>query len=104
MPAHLYIYHHKPFLLSEPVVLFVVILFLVLFWLIIFLKIFLLGILVFIIILPFIIFFFFIILPCSIFVFFIIGERAKRARHSQVCSIENHDIYIIVRTYVTFAL
>ena len=34
----------------------------------------------------------------------IIGERAKRARHSQVCSIENHDIYIIVRTYVTFAL
>ena len=34
----------------------------------------------------------------------IIGERAKRARHSQVCSIENRDIYIIVRTYVTFAL
>ena len=34
----------------------------------------------------------------------IIGERAKRARHSQVCSIENQDIYIIVRTYVTFAL
>ena len=30
----------------------------------------------------------------------IIGERAKRARHSQVCSIENCDIYIIVRTYV----
>ena len=25
----------------------------------------------------------------------IIGERAKRARHSQVCSIENWDIYII---------
>ena len=36
--------------------------------------------------------------------FRIVGERAKRARHSQVCSIENHDIYIIVRTYVTFAL
>ena len=28
----------------------------------------------------------------------------QRARHSQVRSIENHDIYIIVRTYVTFAL
>ena len=36
---------------------------------------------------------------------FLVGERAKRARHSQVCSIENCDIYnIIVRTYVTFAL
>ena len=35
---------------------------------------------------------------------YVFGERAKRARHSQVCSIENHDIYIIVRTYVTFAL
>ena len=36
----------------------------------------------------------------------LIGERAKRARHSQVCSIENRDIYIyiIVRTYVTLAL
>ena len=34
----------------------------------------------------------------------VIGERAKRARHSQVCSIENQDIYIIVRTYVTFAV
>ena len=34
----------------------------------------------------------------------IIGERA---RHSQVCSIKNRDIYIaiyIVRTYVTFAI
>ena len=31
---------------------------------------------------------------------FLVGERAKRARHSQVCSIENCDIYIIVRTYV----
>ena len=31
---------------------------------------------------------------------YVIGERAKRARHSQVCSIENCDIYIIVRTYV----
>ena len=40
----------------------------------------------------------------TIFLVMIIGERAKRARHSQVCSIENHDIYIIVRTYVTFAL
>ena len=29
-------------------------------------------------------------------IFVVIGERAKRARHSQVCSIENH-IYIIVR-------
>ena len=33
---------------------------------------------------------------------FLIGERAKRARHSQVCSIENrgyiyYNIYIIVR-------
>ena len=36
--------------------------------------------------------------------YFLIGERAKRARHSQVCSIENRDIYIIVRTYVTLAL
>ena len=35
---------------------------------------------------------------------YIVGERAKRARHSQVCSSENRDIYIIVRTYVTFAL
>ena len=35
---------------------------------------------------------------------FLVGERAKRARHSQVCSIENRDIYIIVRKYVTFAL
>ena len=38
----------------------------------------------------------------------VIGERAKRARHSQVCSIENRDIYIyiciIVRTYVILAL
>ena len=25
----------------------------------------------------------------------VIGERAKRARHSQVCSIENHDIYAV---------
>ena len=25
-----------------------------------------------------------------------IGERAKRARHSQVCSIKNRDIYICV--------
>ena len=24
-----------------------------------------------------------------------IGERVKRARHSQVCSIKNHDIYVI---------
>ena len=40
----------------------------------------------------------------TIFLVIIIGERAKRARHSQVCSIENRDIYIIVRTYVTFAL
>ena len=31
---------------------------------------------------------------------FLVGERA---RHSHVCSIENSDIYIIVRTYVTFA-
>ena len=37
-------------------------------------------------------------------VYFIVGERAKRARHSQVCSIENRYIYIIVRTYVTLAL
>ena len=29
---------------------------------------------------------------------YIVGERAKRARHSQVCSIENRGyIYIIVR-------
>ena len=36
---------------------------------------------------------------------FLVGERAKRARHSQVCSIENRDIcIIIVRTYVTFTL
>ena len=26
--------------------------------------------------------------------FIIIGERAKQASHSHVCSIENHDIYI----------
>ena len=69
MPAHLYIYHHKPFLLSEPGSTFCCnIVFGSFFLLIIFLKIFVLGILVFIIILPF----FFIILPCSIFVFFII--------------------------------
>ena len=28
---------------------------------------------------------------------FLVGERAKRARHSQVCSIENRILYIIVR-------
>ena len=36
----------------------------------------------------------------TIFLVIIIGERAKRARHSQVCSIENRGyiiIYIIVR-------
>ena len=27
---------------------------------------------------------------------FLVGERAKRARHSQVCSIENRDICIIL--------
>ena len=31
---------------------------------------------------------------------YIIGERAERARHSQVCSIENH-IYIYTRIMVT---
>ena len=30
---------------------------------------------------------------------YIIGERAKRARHSQVCSIENR-VYIITRKMV----
>ena len=30
----------------------------------------------------------------------LIGERAKRARHSQVCSIENRDICIYYSTYV----
>ena len=34
----------------------------------------------------------------------LIGERAKRVSHSQVCSIENCDICVIVRTYVTFSL
>ena len=34
----------------------------------------------------------------------VIGERAKRARHSQVGSIENRDIYMCHSTYVTFAL
>ena len=34
----------------------------------------------------------------------LIGERAKRARHSQVCSIENHDICLYYSMYVTFAL
>ena len=48
VPAHLYINHHKPFLLSEPGSTFCCI-----FLLIIFLKIFVLGILVFIIILPY---------------------------------------------------
>ena len=28
---------------------------------------------------------------------FLVGERAKRARHSQVCSIENHIYIIMVR-------
>ena len=32
----------------------------------------------------------------------IIGERAKLVKHSQVCSIENRDIYVCV--IVTFAL
>ena len=27
---------------------------------------------------------------------FLVGERAKRARHSQVCSIENRILYIIL--------
>ena len=34
-----------------------------------------------------------------------VGERVKRARHSQVCSIENRDIYIyIVHMFVFFPL
>ena len=33
----------------------------------------------------------------------IIGERAKRARHSQVYSIKNRNIYVY-STYVIFAL
>ena len=33
----------------------------------------------------------------------IIGERAKRARHSQVCSIENR-IYIIIMVRAIFVL
>ena len=36
----------------------------------------------------------------TIFLVSIIGERAKRARHSQVCSIENR-IYIIILYYGT---
>ena len=35
----------------------------------------------------------------TIFLVIIIGERAKRARHSQVCSIENR-IYIIYYYYI----
>ena len=31
-------------------------------------------------------------------------EHNWRVSHSQVCSIENHDICVIVHTYVTFAL
>ena len=37
----------------------------------------------------------------------IVGEPAKRARHSQVCSIENHDTHVYIQChsmYVTFAL
>ena len=35
-------------------------------------------------------------------IFLVIGERAKRARHSQVCSIENRGyiIYIVRATFV----
>ena len=33
-----------------------------------------------------------------IIIIIIIGERAKRARHSQVCSIENRILYIYYRT------
>ena len=38
----------------------------------------------------------------TIFLVMIIGERAKRARHSQVCSIENRGyiIYIYIYTMV----
>ena len=31
-----------------------------------------------------------------------VGERAKRARHSQVCSIENRDIYIYICRFFPF--
>ena len=34
-----------------------------------------------------------------IYIFIVIGERAKRARHSQVCSIENRG-YIIYYIYI----
>ena len=71
VPAHLYIYRHNIFLLSEPGSTFCCNIFLVLFLLTIFLKISLLSILVFFIILPFIFFYPFIILPFVIFVFFI---------------------------------
>ena len=32
------------------------------------------------------------------------GERAKRARHSQVCSVVIGDLGVIVRMYVIFSL
>ena len=35
---------------------------------------------------------------------YVIGERAKRARHSQVCTIENGDIYILVRTISVYSV
>ena len=34
----------------------------------------------------------------------IIGERVKRARHSQVCSFENHDIYMCMCVIVRMSL
>ena len=35
-------------------------------------------------------------------IFLVVGERAKRGRHSQVCSIENRGyIYYIYKTYYT---
>ena len=39
------------------------------------------------------------VIRTKLHVLYIIGERAKRARHSQVCSIENR-IYIIIIIYI----
>ena len=32
----------------------------------------------------------------------LVGERAKRAGHSQVCSIENRDTYIVQMSFLPF--
>ena len=38
----------------------------------------------------------------TVFLVSLIGERAKRGRHSQDCSIENPDIYVVCMSFLPF--